>query len=251
MAQKKARNIRKRKTLEDQDEGSDGGDEEESLRKVLEDTRLLQKQRERRAGLDAAAALTAQVQQAGAMSALREGQSDLMEAYVKEESKDDLEMDPEMEKYIEAQLAKRLGRQKPSEIEDVGDAARTDEDDLYSIPENLRAQKSKQQDVSSWMTGIQEVALPMDFKLRNIEETEAAKKLLLSVAGASTARVPVDEEEEERPNQGASKGVHRAVFPRDFGRQNAKDVERRVELVIGSQRERPSWKDRKMKGRRP
>lgn len=30
------------------------------------------------------------------MSALREGQSDLMEAYVKEESKDDLEMDPEM-----------------------------------------------------------------------------------------------------------------------------------------------------------
>jgi hypothetical protein len=32
MAQKKARNIRKRKTLEDQDEGSDGGDEEESLR---------------------------------------------------------------------------------------------------------------------------------------------------------------------------------------------------------------------------
>ena len=100
----------------------------------------------------------------------------------------------------------------------MGDAARTDEDDLYSIPENLRvqhsssciaalkcwmlrparwltvssnavqAQKSKQQDVSSWMTGIQEVALPMDFKLRNIEETEAAKKLLLSVAGASTAR---------------------------------------------------------------
>lgn len=30
------------------------------------------------------------------MSALREGQSDLMEAYVKEESKDDLEIDPEM-----------------------------------------------------------------------------------------------------------------------------------------------------------
>lgn len=50
---------------------------------------------------------------------------------------------------------------------------------------------------------------------------------------ALSARVPVDEEEEERPNQGASKGVHRAVFPRDFGRQNAKDVERRVELVIG------------------
>lgn len=52
----------------------------------------------------------------------------------------------------------------------------------------VQAQNSKQQDVSSWMTGIQEVALPMDFKLRNIEETEAAKKRLLSGAGASTAR---------------------------------------------------------------
>ncbi len=42
----------------------------------------------------------------------------------------------------------------------------------------------------------------------------------------------MDDEEDEKPSQGASK-VHRAVFPRDFGRQNAKDVERRVELVIG------------------
>ncbi len=45
-------------------------------------------------------------------------------------------------------------------------------------------------------------------------------------------RISVDDEEDEKPSQGASK-VHRAVFPRDFGRQNAKDVERRVELVIG------------------
>ena len=65
-----------------------------------------------------------------------------MEAYVKEESKDDLEMDPEMEKYIEAQLAKRLGRRKPSETADAGNAARTEEDELYSIPENLRVQHS-------------------------------------------------------------------------------------------------------------
>lgn len=248
MAQKKDRNIRKRKALEEQEASSDGEANNESLRKALEDTRLLQKQRERRAGLDASAALSGQIEQARVVSALREGNSNLMEAYVKEESKEGHEIDPEMEKYIEAQLAKRLGRRKPSEFADAADVARTEEDELYSIPENLRAQNSKQQDVSSWMTGIQEVALPMDFKLRNIEETEAAKKRLLSAAGASTARISVDDEEDEKPSQGASK-VHRAVFPRDFGRQNAKDVERRVELVIGSQRERPSWKEKKMKGR--
>ena len=32
----------------------------------------------------------------------------------------------------------------------------------------------------TWLTGIVEVELPMDEKLRNIEETEAAKKKILS-----------------------------------------------------------------------
>lgn len=40
------------------------------------------------------------------------------------------------------------------------------------------------------------------------------------------------DDEEDKGRQGPAK-VHRAVFPRDFGRQNAKDVERRVDLVIG------------------
>ena len=52
----------------------------------------------------------------------------------------------------------------------------------------LQGQKTKQQDVSAWMTGIQEVQLPMDFKLKNIEETEAAKKRLLASAGAGPGR---------------------------------------------------------------
>jgi hypothetical protein len=38
------------------------------------------------------------------------------------------------------------------------------------------------------MTGIQEVELSLDFKLRNIEETEAAKKQLLASAGAGPGR---------------------------------------------------------------
>ena len=52
----------------------------------------------------------------------------------------------------------------------------------------LQGQQIKQQDVSAWMTGIQEVELPLDYKLKNIEETEAAKKQLLASAGAGPGR---------------------------------------------------------------
>ena len=38
-----------------------------------------------------------------------------------------------------------------------------------------------------------------------------------------------DEEEDVQPQR---RGVHRAVFPRDFGRQSAKDVEKRVQAVM-------------------
>jgi hypothetical protein len=52
----------------------------------------------------------------------------------------------------------------------------------------VQAPKHKVQDVSSWMTGIQEVPLPMAYKLRNIEDTEAAKKVLLHSAAAGGSR---------------------------------------------------------------
>ena len=41
---------------------------------------------------------------------------------------------------------------------------------------------SKQADPSSYMTGVVEVQLPMDYKIKNIEETEAAKKQMLGSA---------------------------------------------------------------------
>ena len=48
-----------------------------------------------------------------------------------------------------------------------------------------QGQKIKQQDISSWLTGIQEVPLSLQYKMRNIDETEAAKKrLLASIAPA-------------------------------------------------------------------
>jgi septation ring formation regulator EzrA len=69
---------------------------------------------------------------------------------------------------------------------------RTAQDELYTIPDELRvvttevaAKKVKieeeQGTASSWSTGIAEVELPMTFKLRNIEETERAAQQALQV----------------------------------------------------------------------
>ena len=43
----------------------------------------------------------------------------------------------------------------------------------------LQGHSTKAQDPGAWATGIVEVALPVEYKMRNIEETEAAKRRLL------------------------------------------------------------------------
>ncbi|KAL6048481.1 Telomere length and silencing protein 1 [Balamuthia mandrillaris] len=63
---------------------------------------------------------------------------------------------------------------------------------LYEIPEHLRVEEKPRSDDTiseSWLTGIQEVELPMEFKLRNIEATEEAKKQILE---GKTAPEPED-----------------------------------------------------------
>ena len=45
------------------------------------------------------------------------------------------------EKYIESQLAKRLGKRRKSEGEDDGDDVKAEEDDLYNIPDNLKVRR--------------------------------------------------------------------------------------------------------------
>lgn len=43
----------------------------------------------------------------------------------------------------------------------------------------LQGHSTKAQDPGAWATGIVEVALPVEYKMKNIEETEAAKRRLL------------------------------------------------------------------------
>lgn len=87
--------------------------------------------------------------------------------------------DPNMLKYVEQELAKKRGRKVDATADQVDNDLKRAEDELYKIPDHLKVKKRNSEESSTqWTTGIAEVQLPIDFKLRNIEETEAAKKLL-------------------------------------------------------------------------
>ncbi|PON43258.1 Hepatocellular carcinoma-associated antigen [Parasponia andersonii] len=90
--------------------------------------------------------------------------------------------DPNMLRYVEQELAKKRGRRldaapAPDQLDNID--LKNAEDELYKIPDHLKVKKRNSEESSTqWTTGIAEVQLPIEFKLRNIEETEAAKKLL-------------------------------------------------------------------------
>jgi hypothetical protein len=75
-------------------------------------------------------------------------------------------------------LAKKRGR-NIDDAEEVENELKRVEDELYKIPDHLKVKKrSSEESSTQWTTGIAEVQLPIEYKLKNIEETEAAKKLL-------------------------------------------------------------------------
>ncbi|KAL1220304.1 Protein COP1 SUPPRESSOR 2 [Cardamine amara subsp. amara] len=177
------RNFRKRK-LEDEEEDDISKaanlDEEETRRLALEEVKFLQKQRERKLGIPAL--LTAQ-NSTGKVKAMEktevEGEKEelvLQDTFAQETAV--LIEDPNMVKYIEQELAKKRGKNL-DDAEEVENELKRVEDELYKIPDHLKVKKrSSEESSTQWTTGIAEVQLPIEYKLKNIEETEAAKKLL-------------------------------------------------------------------------
>ncbi|CAI9117293.1 OLC1v1018657C2 [Oldenlandia corymbosa var. corymbosa] len=184
----KSKNFRKRDSFAENNK-SDSEDEQER-RLALEEVKFLQKQREKRSGIPAlpnavAAAAQANASQTGGL--IRKGS----EKTDGDAEKDDLVLqdtfaqetavmveDPNMLRYVEQELAKKRGRHIDVENEVENEVKRA-EDELYEIPEHLKVKRRNSEESSTqWTTGIAEVQLPMEYKLRNIEETEAAKKLL-------------------------------------------------------------------------
>mmetsp|Transcript_27200 Transcript_27200/g.61713 ORF Transcript_27200/g.61713 Transcript_27200/m.61713 type:complete len:226 (-) Transcript_27200:123-800(-) len=81
--------------------------------------------------------------------------------------------DPHMEAYINERLFERREDDEPKE--------KTREDRLYDIPEGLQVPDGQQAaaEKMSWVAGLAEVPLGVEYKLANIEATEKAKREFL------------------------------------------------------------------------
>ncbi|XP_042515657.1 protein COP1 SUPPRESSOR 2 [Macadamia integrifolia] len=174
------KNFRKRAHEEDEEEKNNHSEDEEERRLALEEVKFLQKQRERKAGIPAILNL----QTAGVVpkpSEKNEGDGEKEELVLQDTFAQETAVmveDPNMLKYVEQELAKKRGKNVDSTNQVENDLKRA-EAELYAIPEHLKVKKRNSEESSTqWTTGIAEIQLPIEYKLRNIEETEAAKKLL-------------------------------------------------------------------------
>ena len=103
----KQRNLRKRRATEEDPEDGDAANEPEVHSTTLEDLKLLQKQRKRITGVDAAALAT----RGGEGANGNPEDNELMEAYVKAQGGQNiLDEQTHMQKYVEQELARRLGK---------------------------------------------------------------------------------------------------------------------------------------------
>jgi len=227
----KQRNIRKRRAL-DEDDDQFGDEQKPSI--TTEDIRLLQKQRQRRQGVDAAA-LAVNTSTSAALAPLA-GPADqdpttaedgLQHAF-KKEINQVATQDVHMQKYVEEQLTQRLCKRPNDQDDDdnaEGKKVRSG-GGLASLEDELLANlKPRQQDqeLASWVTGITEVPLTIEQKLVNIEKTEAAKNKLLAMGLSKSAGCIGDSSSQDRGEKG---GMWRGNFPVKFGKHSSKEMER-------------------------
>lgn len=160
------------------DSDSEQPEDDEEIRSTLEEVKFLQKQRGRRPGVVASqlalpgGSVNPKVAEKG------EGEGEKEELVLQDTFAQETAVtveDPNMLKYIEQEMAKKRGR----ELGIVAEEVKAPEDDLYITPEHLKVRRRNAEESSTqWTTGIAEVQLPIEYKLKNIEETEAAKKQL-------------------------------------------------------------------------
>jgi len=126
---------------------------------------------------------------------------------------------PCRKRFIEQELARRLGRQVP-EDEAGGQRGRLQKS-IEDVAMEAAAPKQKAFDAdpgAAFVAGVAEVPLDVAHRLKNIEATEAAKAALLRKGHAPGL---YDDDED---GEGASGGLRRGQFPVRFGRQSAKEA---------------------------
>uniref|UniRef100_A0A2P2JBB1 Uncharacterized protein MANES_14G164500 n=3 Tax=Rhizophora mucronata TaxID=61149 RepID=A0A2P2JBB1_RHIMU len=183
MQKKTKKNFRKRTVEEDDENNNNLSDDEQDRRLALEEVKFLQKQRERKSGIPAVAVVQSGGGGAAAAKVSEKNDGDgekdelvLQDTFAQETAV--MVEDPNMVNYVEQELAKKRGKNVITENQVENELQRA-EDELYKIPEHLKVKRRNSEESSTqWTTGIAEVQLPIEYKLRNIEETEAAKKHL-------------------------------------------------------------------------
>ncbi|KAL1131185.1 hypothetical protein AAG570_012421 [Ranatra chinensis] len=203
---KKRKQLRKRRTSDELSQSED----EEDTRKKLEERKILQKLRDRPNGVSTITLALGEkvsaeeeslltdpfkVKTGGLvnMSSLKTGRLRATEddaydtgigtQFSAETNKRD--EDEEMMKYIEVELSKRKGRKGGEGGCDDKNSRRycsPEEAALQAVPDHLRAssaQRSEEMLSNQMLSGIPEVDLGIEAKIRNIEATEEAKSRLL------------------------------------------------------------------------
>ncbi|KAL1528544.1 hypothetical protein AB1Y20_009887 [Prymnesium parvum] len=146
-------------------------------------TREIQRQRQRAKGIALEVKSTGESEDKGQPDKLDEhGLENTFTAQT-----DGGDVDPNMLRYIEEQMQ----RQNQSN-ERGGGAAVDDEDGLYTTPAHLRGkvlstEAAELEDANRWLAGIQEVSLPAEDKMANIEQTELAKRKMMAAKAAATS----------------------------------------------------------------
>eukprot|EP00878_Enallax_costatus_P036735 GHUV01041281.1.p1 GENE.GHUV01041281.1~~GHUV01041281.1.p1 ORF type:complete len:156 (+),score=42.55 GHUV01041281.1:342-809(+) len=135
----KQRNLRKKRILEE----NDNADEPELQKELLEDLKLLQKQRKRVAGVDASKLVPAATSDADEDDLAAE--NEVMQAqYVKAEGtakSQILDEEAHMQQFVERELAKRLGKAVDGSEHKLSKQER-EELELYKLPEGFQVSRS-------------------------------------------------------------------------------------------------------------
>jgi hypothetical protein len=198
------RNLRKRS------ESSGEEDDESLLRERLEDLKVLQKLRKKPSGIDASALASGDTSKTNKKSSvnddpwkIRSGglvdmkrinmkpndvRNNMNANFARETNQRD--EDAEMQKFIEEQLRLKRGDLQ-AQNDETQVKIKKPEDALFDLPKHLITNTSKHKSEETlseqMLSGIPEVDLGVEERIRNIEETDKAKQRLLM--GLNTGKV--------------------------------------------------------------
>mmetsp|Transcript_38665 Transcript_38665/g.56848 ORF Transcript_38665/g.56848 Transcript_38665/m.56848 type:complete len:307 (-) Transcript_38665:62-982(-) len=194
-------NFRKKEKIKDDD------DETEDVRKQILETKLEHKMRARVVGVqsDKLAANPKLKERTIVVEESEDAGASMLDNQFSAEADQDNShvglMEQEMLKFIDQKI-------KGETAQEEAPAPKTRKDELFDIPDHLKvhikdvdksSEEVQDNGAETWLTGIVEVELPMDEKLRNIEETEKAKKKILAerMRGVNSAAFIVDTSSEK------------------------------------------------------